>query len=181
MAFIPMVDLDSLTPEQQEAHDRQLASHGGRITNMKAALLAHVPTFDMYMAWYDLRKLLIPVIGERAFALFCYSISDANDCLICSVFFRRILIDSGENPDDPQTTDDENLLMEFGRAISKNPHDIPEEIYARIEERYSEVERVQLVAFAAQMVAANVFNTVSRLPLDEVLYEYRKPEPAPAS
>ena len=32
-----------------------------------------------------------------------------------------------------------------------------------------------LVAFAGQMVATNLFVTVGKVPLDEVLYDYRKP------
>ena len=32
-----------------------------------------------------------------------------------------------------------------------------------------------LVAFAGLMVATNLFNTVAHVPLDEVLYDFRKP------
>jgi hypothetical protein len=35
--------------------------------------------------------------------------------------------------------------------------------------------RVLLVAFAGQMIATNLFTIVGKVPLDEVLYEYRKP------
>lgn len=174
MPFLPETDLDQLTPQQQAAADRQLLLHGGRITNMKATLLGHVPSFDAYMEWYTLKDELVPLIGERAFSLFSYAISDENDCLICSVFFRRILIDGGADPDDPHPTGREALLMEWGRLIARDPHGISDDLYARLEAEFEPALRLQLLAFAGQMVATNLINTVGRIPLDEVLYDYRR-------
>jgi len=175
MAFLPETDVDHLTPAQQHAADRQVREHGGRITNMKATLLGHVPSFDAYMEWYTLKDDLVPLIGERTFSLFCYAISDENECLVCSVFFRRILIDGGADPDDPRPTPREALLIEWGRAIARDPHGIADELYERLEAEFEPTLRLQLLAFAGQMVATNLVNTVGRVPLDEVLYDYRRP------
>jgi hypothetical protein len=175
MTFLPITSYDSLDDEARAASDQQVASHGGRITNMKATLLSHVPSFRAYMEWYTLRDELVPYIGERAVSLFSYAISEENDCLVCSVFFRRILIDSGENVDDPQVTETEQLLMDWGRLIARDPHAIPDEMFARLEAAFTPTLRVILVAFAGQMVATNLINMVGRVPLDEVLYDYRKP------
>lgn len=174
MPFLPEIDLDALSPEQQEAADRQVRLHGGRITNMKATLLGHVPSFDAYMEWYTLKDELVPHIGERAFSLFCYAISDENDCLVCSVFFRRILIDGGADPDDPQPAYHEALLMEWGRAIARDPHGISDDLVMRLESEFDATLRLQLLAFAGQMIATNLINTVGRIPLDEILYDYRR-------
>ena len=175
MTFLPITTYETLGPEAKAASDRQVELHGGRITNMKATLLSHVPSFTAYMQWYTLRDELVPFIGERAVSLFSYAISDENDCLVCSVFFRRILIDNGEDPDDPQVTDAEQLLIDWGRLIASSPGAIPREFYARLESTFNPQLRVLLLAFAGQMVATNLFNTVGRVPLDEILYEYRKP------
>lgn len=175
MTFLPMLPDSELEAAAIAAADRQVATHGGRITNMKRTLLGHVPSFDAYMEWYTLKDELVPYIGERAVSLFSYAISDATDCLICSVFFRRILIESGDDPDNPQVTEAEQLLLEWGRMIAKDPTNIPDDFRARLEEAFSPKLRVILVAFAGLMVATNVFNSVARVPLDEVLYEYRKP------
>ncbi len=175
MTFLPMTSPETLGAEARAASDRQVELHGGRITNMKATLLSHVPSFTAYMEWYTLRDELVPFIGERAVSLFSYAISDENDCLVCSVFFRRILIDNGEDPDNPQVTEAEQLLIDWGRLIASTPGDIPDEFYARLEKVFNPQLRVLLLAFAGQMVATNLFNTVGRVPLDEVLYEYRKP------
>jgi hypothetical protein len=175
MGFLPSPSDDELSPEAQAAAQRQLDLHGGRITNMKRTLLGHVPSFDAYMEWYTLKDELVPYIGERAFSLFSYAISDANDCLVCSVFFRRILIESGDDPDNPQVTETEQLLLEWGRLIATQPGEIPADFTARLEAAFSPQLRLQLVAFAGQMVATNIMVMAGRIPLDEVLYEYRRP------
>lgn len=175
MTFLPITTYDELGPEGRAASDRQLELHGGTITNMKATLLGHVPSFTAYMEWYTLYDELAPFIGERAVSLFSYAISDQNDCLVCSVFFRRVLIDAGEDPDNPQVTQAEQLLIDWGRLIASNPGGISAEFYSQLEKAFSPQLRVLLVAFAGQMVATNVFNTVGRVPLDEALYDYRKP------
>jgi hypothetical protein len=175
MGFLPMLPDEELSPEALAAAERQLRDHGGRITNMKRTLLGHVPSFDAYMTWYTLRDELEPYIGERAVSLFSYAISDANDCLVCSVFFRRILIESGDDPDNPTVTETEQLLLEWGRLIATRPGEITPEFSARLEAAFSPQLRVQLVAFAGQMIATNIRVMVGRIPLDEVLYEFRKP------
>lgn len=93
----------------------------------------------------------------------------------CSVFFRKILIDNGEDPDHPNVTEAEQALIDFGRAIARTPSAIKPEFYARLESTFNPQLRVLLVAFAGQMVATNLFVTVGKVPLDEVLYDYRKP------
>lgn len=173
MPYIPMTDYDSAPPEVRAEYDDQIAKHG-RITNMKRTLLQHVPSFKAYMEWYTLYDELKPVIGDRALSLFSYAISNGNHCLICSTFFRQILIDSGDDPDDPKLTDIERLLMDFGAAICQDPHNIPDEIYKGLELRFTERQLVQLIAFAGIMYATNLFNTVAKVDLDEVLYKYRK-------
>ena len=175
MGFLPMPSDEELEPDAVVASERQLNDHGGRITNMKRTLLGHVPSFDAYMEWYTLKDELEPYIGERAVSLFSYAISDANDCLVCSVFFRRILIESGDDPDNPQVTEAEQLLLEWGRLIAVDPNGIDDAFRARVEQTFNPKTRLILVAFAGLMVATNLFNTVARVPLDEVLYDFRKP------
>ena len=172
MSYLPLTEYETSGEDVRREYDNQIAKHG-RITNMKRTLLHSVPAFKTYMEWYTLKDLIVPFIGERGVSLFSYSISSANECLICSLFFRKILIDSGEDPDHPKLSDTEQLLMEFGADISRSPHDIPDEIYARLKEKFSEEQIVLLVAFAGIMYATNLFNTVAKVPLDEVLYDYK--------
>lgn len=175
MTFLPISSDAELTRAALAAAEEHIETHGGRITNMKRTLLGHVPSFKAYMEWYTLKDELEPYIGERAVSLFSYAISEANDCLVCSVFFRRILIENGDDPDNPEVTETEQLLLEWGRLIATRPTDIPEDFRKRIEQAFQPKLRLMLVAFAGLMVATNLFNSVGRVPLDEVLYDFRKP------
>ena len=173
MSYIPMTDYETADEAVRAEYDDQISKHG-RITNMKRTLLQSVPAFKAYMEWYTLYDLLAPVVGDRALSLFSYAISNGNHCLICSTFFRKILIDSGDDPDAPTLSDTEKLLMDFGADICKDPHNIPEEIYSALREKFNDEQLVNLIAFAGLMYATNLFNTVADVPLDEVLYKYRR-------
>ncbi len=94
---VPPTTYDQLPANAQAAHDAH--ARIARITNMKRTLLHSVPAFDALMTWYALRDAVQPFLGERLTAIFAHAISAETDCLICSTFFRRLLIESGENPD----------------------------------------------------------------------------------
>lgn len=173
MSYLSLTEYETSGEDVRREYDDQIQKHG-RITNMKRVLLHSVPAFKAYMEWYTLKDLLVPFIGERGVSLFSYAISSENDCLICSLFFRKILVDSGEDPDNPKLNGKERLLMDFGHRISADPHHIPEEVYGKLKEQFSEDQIVLLIAFAGIMAATNLFNTVAKVPLDEVLYKYRK-------
>jgi len=172
MSFISFTEYEAASAEARREYDDQISRHG-RITNMKRTLLHSVPAYKAYMEWYTLRDLIAPFIGDRGVALFSYAISYGNRCLVCSLFFRKIFVDWGEDPDNPKLDEAERLLVDFGSAIAKEPHEVPEEIYARLSELYTEEQRVLLVAFAGIMAATNLFNTVAKVPLDEVLVGYQ--------
>lgn len=172
MSYISMTEYETAGEDVRREYNDQIARHG-RITNMKRTLLRSVPAFRAYMEWYTLRDLIVPFIGERALSLFSYAISNGNNCLICSLFFRKILVDSGEDPDNPRLNDVERLLMELGRQIAVNPHAITDDVYDGLKLKFTEEQIVLLIAFAGIMYATNLFNTIAKVPLDEVLYPYR--------
>jgi hypothetical protein len=136
--------------------------------------LVAVPNFTAFAQWHSLRDELVPFIGERAVSLFAYSIADANDCLVTTAYLRKILVESGENVDNPQVTESEQLLMDWGRLIAQSPNAIPDEMYERLEKAFNPRLRLILVAFAGQTVATDLLNSVGRIPLEEAMYPYRR-------
>lgn len=108
MAYLPMTEYETSSPEVKAEYDDQIKKHG-RITNMKRTLLQDVPSFKAYMEWYTLYDELVPVFGERAMTIFSYAISTGNTCLICGTFFRKILIDAGEDPDNLELNETEKM------------------------------------------------------------------------
>lgn len=173
MTFLPITSHDALSAEAKAASDDHLARYGAPLTTLETALLGNIPSFVAYMQWYALKDELVQWIGERAFTLFCYSISQANGCENCALFFRRILVDAGDDPDSPEVTEAEQLLMDWGRLLATSPHDIPTTFYADLEETFSSERRLTLLAFAGLMMATNLLNSAGRIPLDPALHPYR--------
>lgn len=172
MSYIPMTEYDTSSDEVKREYDDQIAKHG-RITNMKRTLLHNLPSFKAYMEWYTLYDELVPVLGERALSIFSYAISTGNDCLVCGSFFTKILEDSGEDISCMELDEKEQLLLDLGTAIANDPHNIPDSMYDGLKAMFTDEQIVTIIAFAGIMYATNLFNTITKVDLDEVLYEYR--------
>src|SRR5438093_2476157 len=117
MSRVPPLTYDSASPQARQAHDDHVAQHA-RITNMKRTLLHSLPAFHALMEWYPLRDAVRPFLGDRLTTLFAHSISAETDCLICSTFFRRILIESGENPDQLTLDERDQVVVAYGRQLA---------------------------------------------------------------
>jgi len=173
MTRIEPRDLAVAPPDIQAAatlHEQRPA----RITNMKRTLLHSLPAFDALMTWYPLRDRVAAFLGERTTVIFAHAISAETDCLICSTFFRRILIEQGESPDALSLSDAESALVDFGRRLATPPHEVPDGLYARVAAGRTDEEMVALVAFGTIMLATNVFNNALGVPLDEYLEPFRR-------
>jgi alkylhydroperoxidase family enzyme len=179
MARIPPLEYEDAPPDARAAHD-QHQRDVGRITNMKRTLLHSVPAFHALMDWYPLRDTVRPFLGERLTHLFAHAVSAENDCLICSTFFRRLLIESGEDPDALVLSETDRTVVEFGRQLGRDAHGVSNELYAALERLYSPEQIVALTAFGAIMLATNVFNNALRVDLDGYLEPYRAGRPAGA-
>ena len=173
MARIAPLDYENAPASARLAHEEHERDHG-RMTNMKRTLLHSEPAFHALMEWYTLRDTVRPVLGDRATTIFSHAISAETDCLICSTFFRRILIDAGENPDELTLDDQEGLLVEYGRQLAKDPKGVSDDLYSRLTARYSTPEIVALTAFGSIMLATNIFNDALRVDLDGYLEPYRR-------
>jgi alkylhydroperoxidase family enzyme len=179
MPRIRPVEYAEAAPGVRAAHDEVVREHG-RITNMKRTLLHSLPAFHALMEWYPLRDTVAPVLGERLTDLFAHAISSETDCLVCSTFFRRVLIEAGEDPDRFALDEREKLVVEFGRHLGKPFARVPDGLYARLAAAFGDEQIVALTAFGALMVATNVFNNALDVELDGYLEPYRKAGAAPA-
>jgi alkylhydroperoxidase family enzyme len=164
--------LDVYSPDMDEAAAAHVAT-GARMTNMKNTLAHDRVAFDALMTWYPLRDAVIPFLGERRTELYAHAISVQSDCLICSTFFRKILIDRGEDPDDLQLDKHDELIVELGRQLAVDAHGVSDDLFSRLRERHEEREVVLLIAFGALMLATNVVNDALQVPLDDYLAAYR--------
>jgi hypothetical protein len=104
--------------------------------------------------------------------LFAWSISNAADCPLCSIFFRRIMMDAGEKPEALDLNEYEKTLLAFGDAIGKNKGHLTDETYINLAQHQNEEEMVVLIAFAGEMIATNIFNNVVETEIDTYLAPY---------
>lgn len=172
MARIPPLEYDDAPPQTRALHDRH-QQHVGRITNMKLTLLRSPPAFEALMTWYPLRDAVQPFLGERLTTLFAHAVSSETDCLICSTFFRRLLVQSGENPDGLVMNEEERIIVDFGRQLAKDAHQVSDAMYADLARVLTPEQIVTLTAFGAVMLATNVFNNALRVDLDGYLEPFR--------
>lgn len=172
MSWIPPLEYENASAEARAAHDRHQRDVG-RITNMKRTLLHSLPAFHALMEWYPLRDAVRPFLGERLTHLFAHAVSTETDCLICSTFFRRLLIESGDDPDALVLTDAERIVVEFGHQLGRDAHGVTNELHAALARLYTPEQIVALTAFGVIMLATNVFNNALRVDLDGYLEPYR--------
>jgi alkylhydroperoxidase family enzyme len=173
MARIPPLELAQADPVARAELERQIAAHG-RTTNMKRTL-AHSPVaLQALMQWYPLREAVLPFLGERLTTLFAHAVSTQTDCLICSTFFRRLLIESGQNPDAMSLDEREQSVVEFGRQLARDANGVSNELYGRLAKFLQPEQVVALTAFGGLMIATNVFNNALKVDLDEYLQPFRK-------
>jgi alkylhydroperoxidase family enzyme len=164
--------LTSYTPEMQEAAVAHVAT-GARMTNMKNTLAYDRVAFDALMTWYPLFDRISEFLGRRRAELLSHAISVEKDCLVCSTYFRRHLIERGDDPDNLALDEEDELMVEFGRQFADDPHLISDDLFSRLAIRYDDRQMVLLMAFSALMVATNAFNDALQVPLDAVLEHYR--------
>ncbi len=164
--------LDAYGPGMESAAAAHVAT-GARMTNMKNTLAHDRVAFDALMTWYPLFDKISEFLGRRRAELLSHAISVEKDCLVCSTYFRRHLIERGEDPDNLVLDDEDELMVEFGQQFADDPHLIGDELFSKLANRYDERQIVLLMAFSALMVATNYFNDALQVPLDAVLEQYR--------
>ncbi|MFI5131834.1 MAG: hypothetical protein ACHQFX_17655 [Chitinophagales bacterium] len=172
MARINPVSNSELLPSVKAAFERHAKEYNARITNMKATLGHSRLAFEVYMQWYPLYQEVEKVLGKRLAYLYAYSISTASDCPLCSTFFRKIIIDAGEKPENLVLTDSEKEILAFGSSISGYQGRISDDIYNKLGDRFNKEDMVMLIAFAGQMIATNIFSNVIETDIDEYLTPY---------
>jgi hypothetical protein len=173
MSRINQIVAEQTPDEVVDAFNQHVTDYpGSRITNMKATLGHSWVAFEVYMQWYPLYEQVKKILGNRLAYLYAHAISESSNCPLCTTFFRKIIIENGEKPEDLQLSDYEQLLIDFGSKIAQQKGEISDELYQQIQEKFSVEQIVILVAFAGQMIATNIFNNVLQVEIDEYLYPY---------
>lgn len=166
-----------IPPVSEEAAECLWQEHYGRVTNLKRTLSHDPRTLHAYMEWYPMRERVADFLGDRSTNVYAHAISSATDCLICSTFFRRILIENGEDPDDLQLGPREEALVALARQLVKNANSVSDELFGKLRAHFTEDQVVLLVAFGGLTIATNLVANALKVDLDDYLTQYRKAAP----
>ena len=173
MAFISKMKYAEISPATLELWDKQVKDHG-RMTNMKMTLAHSDISLKIYMDWYPLKEAVSKFLGERSTIIFVYALSAETDCLICSTYFRKTLLEWKEDPDAPELDETEKLLVDFAKHFTKNANHIPSKTLAGLKKFFNEKQIVEITALAGLMVATNLFNNALKIDLDDYLADFKK-------
>ena len=173
MLRVPPVTPETATAEQKALWDETAAAHGV-VTNMKATLLHSRVALRAVLEWYDLFDEARTFLSEREAILFSSAISRANHCQICSLFMRRAIVKWGEkDPDHPVLDDRAQVLVDFGRQLAIDAHNVSDELFARLKAHFDDAQIVDLTAFGGLMIVNNLFNDALKVDLDASLEPYK--------
>lgn len=170
MTRISYVERNQLDEQHQQAYDKE-NQKVGVVTNMKKTILHSLPAHQAYTGSYLIKAALIEFLGKRTFNIYAHAISSASNCLLCSLFFRKQLIQDGIDPKDFTPTEEEQLLIEVGSRIGNRQLKLGDDIWHQLRQRYSEEQIVNIIGFAGTMIATNIFNSVLEVELDDYLQE----------
>ncbi len=163
MPVISLVDIDTAPIEVRNAIEKHVAE-GHTVTNEKRTLLHNVPSFEaLECKSYEISAELKKFISPRAANLFEYAISVENDCLVCTTYYKRYMESIGVDIDHVDYTEEEELVIEYARAIVRDRKNIPDELFDRLKAHLGEEGLVVLTTMGMFMIANNYFNDVLRV------------------
>ena len=160
MARISEINIET-APEAIQKIVADHVAEGHTITAEKRTLLHNAAAFNAVEAGsYALDDALARLIGKRAADFYEYAISQANGCLVCSIYFRNLLKKNGIDFDTFEFTPEEQVLIDYGRAIAHDPKHVPEELFTRLKTYFNEEQIVVVTAMGVMMIANNYFNDI---------------------
>ena len=166
---ISEIDPDKASDDIKKIISDHLAQ-GYQLTGEKRTLLHNGPAFNAVEGGsYAVAKELEKHIGRRAAIFFEYAVSEENECIVCVTYYRNLLRKNNIDLENLEYTPQEELLVEYGRAIGRNPKDISDELFERLKEVFSEEEIVVITAMGVMMVANNYFNDILRVKPDRLV------------
>ena len=170
-ARITPLDKDGLSPIQEK--DWQELVDQGHLTNMQRTVIRDHATYVAYAAWHASWGRLVQIVGLRAATVYAHTISEINDCQLCSLYFVADLRELGIEPSAFTATPNEEALIAFGRQFVQDATSVSDELFARLQQYWNEDEIIAIVGFAGQMVATNDFNSAIGVELDQRLLPLR--------
>lgn len=133
-------------------------------SNKCATLLKNAVVYDsVEKNGWRMDDELQRLVGKRMGDLLEYVISVENKSVICSRYFTKCLADQGIDFETTEFTEQEKLIIEYGQAIARDFHNIPEDLKTRLKAAFTEEQIVVITGMAVVITADNYFETIMDL------------------
>lgn len=152
-----MARVRSITPEELPADlaaiYRAFASDYGPFAN-QVAVLAHVPAALRHLMPMLMELRAAATLPKRYLELAIVTVSKLNECDYCVAHHTPFLVPEGisaegvarvlDYADHPEFTPVDKLVVEYSIAAWENSHRIPEALFRRLREHFTEAQIVEL-------------------------------------
>ncbi len=162
MAWIKPVTYETASKEVKAIIDQR----GSEIlkSNKAATLLKNAVVYDsVEINGWRMDAELQRLVSKRMGDLLEYVISKENNSYICTNYFTRCLKEQGIDFETTEFTEEEKLIIEYGRAIARDFHNIPQDLKERLKKAFTEEQIVVITGMAVVITADNYFETILEL------------------
>ena len=151
--------------EASEDARRFIDERAGALQSEKCAvLLKNAVVYDsVEKNGWRMDAELQRLVGKRMGDLLEYVISTENKSVVCSRYFTKCLAEQGIDFETTKFTEKEKLVIEYGQAIARDFHNIPDDLKARLKAAFTEEQIVVITGMAVVITADNYFETIMEL------------------
>ena len=100
------------------------------------------------------------LVGKRKGDLLEYVISKENNSEICLRYFTKCLAEQGIDFETTEFDEEEKLIIEYGTAIARDFHHIPDDLKRRLKEAFTDEQIAVITGMAVVINADNHFETI---------------------
>jgi uncharacterized peroxidase-related enzyme len=166
MARVRNIDAAELPAPLADIY-REFAGSYGPFAN-QVAVVAHVPAALRHLMPLLLELRAAKTLPKRALELTIVAVSQLNACHYCVAHHKPFLAVEGVSAagadrlldyrDHPELDDSDKLVVEYAIAAWEHPNRIPEALFTRLRERFSEAQIVELTLRITLCGFFNKFN-----------------------
>ena len=159
MAWITPVTYETASDEVKAIIDER--GHDVLKSNKVATLLKNAVVYDsVEINGWRMDAELQRLVSKRLGDLLEYVISKENDSYICTNYFTKCLKEQGIDFETTEFTEEEKLIIEYGQAIARDFHNIPQDLKERLRKVFTEEQIVVITGMAVVITADNYFETI---------------------
>jgi uncharacterized peroxidase-related enzyme len=170
MARVRSIPSAELPPDLADVYER-FASGYGPFRN-QVAVFAHVPAALRYLMAMLMELREAATLPKRYLEIAIVVVSKLNECHYCVAHHRPFLVVEGISPegidrlleaDNPELDGVDRLVIEYARAAWETPNRIPDSLFERLRQRFTEAQIVELTLRITLCGFFNRFNDALKI------------------